>query len=99
MQIRQTGGVTFTVASETAGSGIDLDVSSVISNSGSFTTAPLIKAGAGTMRISAANTLSGPTNVTGGKLIVSGSPLSTSSLNVTSGATLELGATIPARSA
>ncbi|MBN8459036.1 MAG: autotransporter-associated beta strand repeat-containing protein [Verrucomicrobia bacterium] len=93
IQIRQTGGVTFTVASGTTGSGIDLDVSSVISSNSGFTTAPFIKAGLGTMRLSSASTFSGPTNVNGGKLIISGTLLSTSALTVASGATLELGAT------
>lgn len=70
LQIRQPAGLTINTAVGTTPSGIDLDIHSVISNNGSFPTAPLIKAGNGTMRLNAVNTVSGPTNVNGGTLIL-----------------------------
>ncbi len=79
LQIRQTAGLTVNVASGTTPSGIDFDCSSVISSNGTFATAPLIKAGAGVMRLSGANTNTGPTNVNQGTLILGGGGTSTAS--------------------
>lgn len=91
VSIRQAAGLTFTVADGAAAT--DLRVSSVIANNSSFTTAALIKAGAGTMALTSASTLSGPLQVNGGRLVVSNSLRSVSGITVASGATLELGAT------
>lgn len=79
LQIRQTAGLTMNVASGTTPSGIDFDCSSVISSNTGFATAPLIKAGAGVMRLNGANTNTGPTNVNQGLLILGGGGTSTAS--------------------
>ncbi len=70
LNIRQTPGLTITVEEGTTPSGIDLDVGSVISSHGSFTTAPLIKAGDGTMLLRAANTYTGATAINEGTFIL-----------------------------
>ncbi len=63
------GNTTFTVAKGTTASGIDLDISSVLK--GSSTAAVLTKAGAGTMRLTAVNTLTtNGISVTGGTLVL-----------------------------
>ena len=67
--MRQTAGTTFTVAQGTTSSGIDLDVSSVI-KPGSDANGALIKAGAGTMRLSGANTFTGNTILNEGTLVL-----------------------------
>ena len=84
------GSTTFTVASGTTASGIDLDISSVLrtSPSGDATGATLIKAGTGTMRLSGANTFARPVSVGQGTLLVSGSLASGSPVTVASGSTL-----------
>ena len=84
------GSTTFTVAQGTTPSGIDLDVSSVLrtSPSGDAAGAVLIKAGAGTMRLSAVNTYARPTAVNGGTLLVSGSLAAGSTVTVAPGAAL-----------
>lgn len=91
LKIRQSAGLTVTVAQGTVPGGIDLDVSSVIASDGGFAAAPLIKAGAGTMRVTAANTCTGGVNVTAGKLLVNnttGSGTGSGAVSVSSGATL-----------
>ena len=69
LSIRQTAGLTITTAAGTTASGIDLSISSVIASNGAFTTAPLIKAGAGSMQLSAGSTYSSATNINAGTLI------------------------------
>jgi autotransporter-associated beta strand protein len=75
---------TFTVTN----SGASLLVSTPIISTG--TSGGITKAGAGTMTVSAANTYTGPTNVTGGTLAVTGSLSGTSSVSVSTGGTLLL---------
>jgi autotransporter-associated beta strand protein len=70
IQIRQTGGLTITVADGAAAT--DLSVSSVISNYTGFGSDPLIKAGAGTMTLSTQATYTGGTTVNGGVLDLTG---------------------------
>ncbi|HEU5069971.1 MAG TPA: autotransporter-associated beta strand repeat-containing protein [Verrucomicrobiae bacterium] len=84
------GSTTFNVAAGTTPSGIDLDISSVLrtSPSGDAANAVLIKAGTGTLRLTAANTFSRPVNVMAGTLLVNGSLTSGSSVMVAPGATL-----------
>lgn len=93
INLRQNGGVTFNVAD--GASATDLLVSSVISNSAGFTDNNLKKTGAGTMQISAANSFSTAIEVQQGRLLVTGfnGLLNASGVTVSSGATLELGAT------
>jgi autotransporter-associated beta strand protein len=69
INLRQNNGVTFTVAQGSTASGIDLDVSSVITNSAGFTNNVLTKAGTGTMRLTGANTYSTGTTISGGTLV------------------------------
>ncbi len=93
INLRQNGGVTFNVAD--GASATDLLVSSVISNSAGFTGNNLKKTGLGTMQISAANTFNTAIEVQQGRLLVTGfnGLLNVSGVTVSSGATLELGAT------
>jgi autotransporter-associated beta strand protein len=93
INLRQNGGVVFDVAD--GASATDLLVSSVISNSAGFTGNNLKKTGAGTMQITAVNTLNTAIEVQQGRLLVSGfnGLLGVSGVTVSSGATLELGAT------
>lgn len=93
INLRQDGGVTFTVAD--GASATDLLVSSVISNSAGFTGNNLKKAGLGTMQLSAVNTFNTAIEVQAGRLLVTGfnGLLNASGATVSSGATLELGAT------
>lgn len=70
LSIRQTPGLTFTVADGAAP--IDLEVGSEVANNSGFATAPLIKTGPGTMRLSGVNTHTGATIVNGGTLALSG---------------------------
>lgn len=67
VNLRQTEGVVFSVAPGTTPSGVDLDVSSLV-----WGPNPLIKSGAGTMRLTALNTYTGNTNINGGTLDLSG---------------------------
>ena len=84
------GSTTFTVASGTTPSGIDLDISSVLrtSPSGDGANAVLTKAGPGTLRLSAANTFAKPVSVSAGTLWVSGSLAAGAPVTVFPGATL-----------
>ena len=93
INMRQNGGITFNVAN--GAQDVDLLVNSVISNSSGFTTNNLKKSGDGTMQLTAANTFSTAVEVQAGRLWVSGTNglLSASGVTVSSGATLELGAT------
>ncbi len=95
LQIRQPAGLTINTAVGTTPSGIDLDINSVISNNGSFTTAPLIKAGNGTLRLNGSNTYTGATNVNAGTLILGAAGISqTSDFTVNNaGTVLRLSAT------
>lgn len=68
LKIRQTGGVTFNVASGTTASGVDLDVSSVIALDAAFPNQPLVKAGTGKMRLAGLNTYASNTLVNAGTL-------------------------------
>ncbi|MCW1926118.1 autotransporter-associated beta strand repeat-containing protein [Luteolibacter arcticus] len=86
LTLRQGTGVTFTVADGTTASGIDLDVSSEITNA-TYGNNPLTKAGDGTMRLSGTNTYTGATNITGGTLLVDGA-IGTGAVTVGSGGTL-----------
>jgi fibronectin-binding autotransporter adhesin len=93
ISIRQTGGLTITVADGAAAS--DLSISSVIAGNTSFAAAPLIKAGAGNLTLSGANTYTGATIVNAGTLTLSRSAgfggtsgsISTGALTVNSGGT------------
>jgi fibronectin-binding autotransporter adhesin len=85
LSIRQTAGLTFTVADGAAAS--DLSISSVIASNGGFTTAPLIKAGAGTLTLSGISTYTGATSVSAGTLLVNGT-LGNTAVTVSNGATL-----------
>ena len=84
------GSTTFTVAAGTTPSGIDLDISSVLrtSPSGDAAGAVFTKAGAGTLRLSGANTFAKPTVVSAGTLLVSGSLAAGSVVTVSAGGTL-----------
>ena len=97
IDLRQSEGVTFTVADGAAA--IDLDISSMITNRRPTSTGagtgtshgdnPLIKAGDGTMRISGtANNYTGNTTVAAGVLVVDGSIAASTLTTVNSGATL-----------
>jgi autotransporter-associated beta strand protein len=68
LSIRQTPGLTITVADGPAAT--DLNISSQIVNNASFTSAPLIKAGSGTLALTATNTYTGGTTVNGGTLLI-----------------------------
>jgi len=70
LQVRQAGGLTFTIADGVAAT--DLQVNSVISSEASFTTQPVIKAGAGVMTLTGINTYTGPTQITAGTLELGG---------------------------
>jgi autotransporter-associated beta strand protein len=90
------GNTTFTVADGTTPSGIDLSISSVIrtSPSGDPASAVLIKAGTGTLELTAANTLGGggrTIRVDAGSLLINnttGSGAGTALVTVNSGGTL-----------
>lgn len=71
---------TFTAEKGTTASGIDLDIGAVLINGG------LVKKGLGTIQLSGANTYTGGTVVSEGRLVISGSVLNT--VNVMSGASL-----------
>ena len=97
IDIRQSQGVTFTVADGAAA--VDLDISSMITNQAptasgpgtgtSYGNNPLIKEGDGTMRISGtANNYTGATGVAAGTLVVDGSIEDSGLTTVGSGATL-----------
>ncbi len=91
LRLRQAPNLTVTVAKGTTPSGIDLDINSVLANDPGFASSPLIKAGTGTLRLNAINTIASPTNVTAGSLIVgrTGS-LANSDISVSSGAVFRL---------
>nr|MCS5616689.1 autotransporter-associated beta strand repeat-containing protein [Pirellulales bacterium] len=78
---------TFTVADTGDASGVDLLISSRLVNGG------LVKAGDGTMSLTAANTYNGPTSVTGGTLRISSQMRNTSGMTASNSGTLELGST------
>ena len=95
LSIRQTGGLTVTVADGAAAD--DLRIDSVIRNNGSYSTESLIKAGAGVLRLTAANTFAGNLTLNAGTLAVgsggriySGGYFGTAVVTVNSGATLDL---------
>jgi autotransporter-associated beta strand protein len=83
------GNTTFNVAAGTPANGIDLDISSVLRTSpnGDAAGAILTKAGAGVMRLSAANTYARATSVSGGTLLMNGS-LGSGAVTVSATATL-----------
>ncbi|MFN7341345.1 MAG: beta strand repeat-containing protein, partial [Opitutia bacterium] len=68
LSIRQTAGLTVTVADGAAAD--DLRIDSVIRNDGSFAAATLTKAGAGALRLTAANLFAGSFNVNAGTVIL-----------------------------
>jgi fibronectin-binding autotransporter adhesin len=80
LDLRQGGGVTFTVAQGTTPSGVDLEISSMLTNQGPAATGPgtganygsnpLNKAGDGVMKLTGDSNYSGNTNVNGGTLDV-----------------------------
>ncbi len=77
---------TFTVAAGTTTSGIDLLITSVIAGG---TSNPLTKAGAGTMRLSAANTFTGDTNANAGTLnLANQNALQSSTVNLNGGSVI-----------
>ncbi|MEI7908684.1 MAG: autotransporter-associated beta strand repeat-containing protein [Verrucomicrobiota bacterium] len=87
------GSTTFTVAAGSTVSGIDLDISSVIRTSpgGSPVGAGLTKAGAGTLRLTGANTYGETTSINNGVLLVAnttGSATGSGQVTVNSGGTL-----------
>jgi autotransporter-associated beta strand protein len=84
------GSTTFNVAAGTTASGIDLDISSVLKGAaaGDAVGGVLFKDGAGTMRLSGANTYARATTVSAGTLLVNGSLAAGSTVTVSSGATL-----------
>ena len=87
------GSTTFTVAAGTTPSGIDLDISSVLrtSPSGDSGGAVFTKAGAGTLRLTAANTFAEAIAVNAGVLLVAnttGSGTGTGAVTVNGGGTL-----------
>jgi len=97
IDLRQSQGVTFTVADGDAA--IDLDISSMITNQApsaagvgtgtNYGSNPLVKAGDGTMRISGTtNNYTGNTTVAAGVLVVDGSIATSTLTTVNSGATL-----------
>jgi autotransporter-associated beta strand protein len=83
LKIRQTGGVTISTATGTAASGVDLNISSVIAQDAGFPTAPLKKAGAGTLQLSGANTFTANTEVNAGRLLLTGSLAGTATVGTT----------------
>ena len=84
------GSATFTIASGSTPSGVDLDISSVLrtSPSGDAASAALIKAGSGTLRLSGLNTYAKPTTISAGTLLVTGSLAAGSVVTVAAGGTL-----------
>jgi fibronectin-binding autotransporter adhesin len=89
LSIRQAAGLTTNVALGTTPSGIDLDINSVIASNGSFTTAPLVKTGSGTLRLNGANTYTGPTSINAGTLIIgAGGSSQTSDITVNNPGTI-----------
>lgn len=90
LNLRQNGGVTFTVANGAAAQ--DLVINSVISNSESFTDNNLIKAGAGTMVINSVSTYTTQTRVQEGTLALgaNGSISTSSSINLAVSTTLDV---------
>ena len=84
------GSTTFTIASGTTPSGIDLDISSVLrtSPSGDATGAVLYKEGPGTLRLSGVNTYAKPTTINAGTLLVSGSLAAGTTVTAAAGSTL-----------
>ena len=88
MMLRNDSGQTtyvFTAAAGTTPAGVDLDIQVPINQN----TAPcsVVKAGAGTLQLSAANTYVGTTTVSNGTLLVNGA-LGTGAVEVNAGATL-----------
>jgi fibronectin-binding autotransporter adhesin len=71
LSIRQSGGLTLTVADGAAEQ--DLRIESAILSNGSFASAPLVKAGAGLLRLTGANAYTGATTISAGTLEVAGS--------------------------
>ncbi|MFD0892093.1 beta strand repeat-containing protein [Luteolibacter ambystomatis] len=89
--IRDTNNLPVSVASGTTASGIDLDVSGVVSGNA------LTKSGAGTLRLGGANTYTAGTTLSAGTLIVantSGSATGTGAVTAAAGTTLTGGGTI-----
>lgn len=78
---------TFDVADVTGDTNADLTVSAILCDSQTWKTCGLLKAGAGTMVLEAANWYTGSTTVNAGTLLVSGS-LNSSTVNVNNGGTL-----------
>lgn len=84
---------TFTVADSVAGSGTDLVVSSVIYGAtASSNTGGIVKAGAGTMRLTGANLFAGGTTVNAGVLMTGNTgALGGGNVTVNTGGTLQVG--------
>ena len=82
-----SGSSEISVASGTTASGVDLNISSVITAATGATNG-LTKSGAGTLSLSGANTYTQPTTVTAGTLLVNGAQTGGGLLTVTSGGTV-----------
>ena len=81
----QTGYLITTEAGTTS-SGVDLHINMPIAQNGSACS--LIKAGAGTLRLTAASTYTGPTTISNGTLLVSGSLAAGSAVTIQTNGTL-----------
>lgn len=93
ISIRQNAGLTITVADGAASP--DMSIDSVIASATGFTTAPLIKAGLGSLTLSGVNTYSGGLTVNAGLVtLANASAGGTNTITINSGGTLTLGANI-----
>ncbi len=94
-------GVTGNNNTITVDGGSTLNISSVVknsdwSNSGNPTPGGFIKAGGGTLNLSAANSYTGDTAINAGKIILTGSLNNTSSASIATGAELAISGTLAA---
>ncbi len=90
-----TTATTFSIASGTTASGVDLDISAVVSGAVAVT-----KTGTGKLELDGANSISGGATITTGEVLVTnGSALGTGSISIASGAELDLSGGITLSSA
>jgi fibronectin-binding autotransporter adhesin len=89
INLRQNNGVVFNVSKGSTVSGIDLNVTSEVSNTAGFTANNLTKTGLGTMQLTAANSYTTGTVINGGTLQLGFGTVSNNIIN--SGSALTLG--------
>ncbi len=104
LDLRQSQGVTFNVEAGTTPSGVDLEVSSMLTNKAptatgpgtgtSYGNNPLIKTGAGVMKLTGASNHTGNTTINGGTLDLTSGQLYTGAYQSSAVVTVNTGATL-----